>query len=489
MDRATDRIIEAIKKKEKIVLIGDYDVDGVISTSIMKIFFKFIGVKLDWIIPNRFKDGYGLSPKIIPRVKGYNLIITVDNGISAVYASKLCKDYGIDLIITDHHLVGNITPEAHSIIDQKQDSCNFPYSEICGAQIAWYLIASLNSSLKSKFDILSLLQFVSIAIIADMMPLKHINRAMVIAGLKVIKQSEIPSIIAFKNYLKKNQFKSDDIGFQIAPILNSAGRMKDAKYSVDFILSDNLIDAEIKLQNLIEINTNRKEVEANIVLEAIKQVNEKDKVIVLNKKNWHEGVVGIVAARISRTFEKPTIILTEDKEGNLKGSGRSFNDCNLFEITNENKNLLNRFGGHHSAIGLSLDKKNLNSFKNSLERSYIKRSYKNNSIDNDIIGDLNFSYINFELMDILNKYEPYGQKNSRPKFITYNVRIDDIIKMGKNREHIKFIFSKDEYILTGVLFKNREDFNFNQEVTIIYNLNINFFNNRKTLQLMIEKIS
>lgn len=488
MTKATARIIEAINKKEKIILIGDYDVDGVISTSIMKIFFKHIKVDIDWIIPNRFTDGYGLSPKIIDRVKNYNLIITVDNGISAVYAAKLCKDYGIDLIITDHHLIGDRIPDAHSIIDQKQDSCKFPYSEICGAQIAWYLIASLNSSLKADFKISSLIQFVSIAIIADMMPLQHINRAMVIYGLKSIKNSTFPSIMAIRKKLNKNILKSDDIGFQIAPILNSSGRMKDAKYSVNFILSDDLLDAEIKLQNLSEINQDRKDIEAFITLEAIKKVNENDSILILNGENWHEGVVGIVAARISRKFKKPTIILTQDKNHNLKGSGRSLNNCNLFEITNENINFLNRFGGHHSAIGLSLDNEKLNDFKENMQISYLQRNYKEDDIDYDILGNLDFEYITFKLMDIINIYEPYGHHNSRPKFITYNVNIDDILKLGKDKEHIKFIFSQNNIALDGILFKTTQNFNFNQKVIIIYTLNINYFNNRKTLQLMIEEI-
>ena len=175
MDKATERIVLAIQNREKITIIGDYDVDGVTSTTLMKLFFEEIKYPIEWIIPNRFKDGYGLSANIIPRIVGTDLAITVDNGISAVYAAKLCKEEGIELIITDHHLLAPEVPEAYAIIDQKQEACTFPYSEVCGAQIAWYLIASLKNSLEIKINMMSYMELAAIAIIADMMPL-HILR-------------------------------------------------------------------------------------------------------------------------------------------------------------------------------------------------------------------------------------------------------------------------------------------------------------------------
>ena len=198
MEKATHRIVQAIHRGEKIVLIGDYDVDGVISTTLMRLFFDEIGVKLEWIIPNRFRDGYGLSTSIIPRIVDYDLAITVDNGISAVDASLLCEQHNIDLIITDHHLLPKVLPTAYAIIDQKQEDCSFPYDEVCGAQIAWYLISSLKKALNATVDTKSYLGLVSIAIIADMMPLKHINRAMVLAGLQLLSRSNLPAIKAFK---------------------------------------------------------------------------------------------------------------------------------------------------------------------------------------------------------------------------------------------------------------------------------------------------
>ena len=488
MERATTRIVKAIHTGEKIMLIGDYDVDGVTSTTLMKMFFNDIGVELEWIIPNRFKDGYGLSPSLIPRVEGYDLVITVDNGISAVYASQLCKEKGIDLIITDHHIVPSTIPEAYAIIDQKQEGCTFPYEEVCGAQIAWYLIASLNRALNTKIDTKAYLALVSIAIIADMMPLQHINRAMVISGLKLLNTSQLPAIRAFMEKLDKVALNADDIGFQIAPVLNSSGRMDDAKWSVEFLLSSNIYDARVRLERLIDFNNARKAIEQQITDEATTKANLNDNVLVITGEDWHEGVVGIVAARVGRRFEKPTLILTKSEQGELKGSGRSFDACNLFKITEPCRPLLHKFGGHDAAIGLSLPFENLELFREQINKNYELEKYEKSSFDPDILGELSFSHINFTLVNKMKLYEPYGQGNPRPKFISSNVIIEDVNDMGKEKEHRRFTFSQNGATQQAVLFKTKEVFNIGQVVRVIYGINENHFNNRITLQLMVEKI-
>ena len=206
----------------------------------MKLFFEEIDYPIEWIIPNRFRDGYGLSANIIPRILGTDLAITVDNGISAVYAAKLCKEEGIELIITDHHLMAPEIPEAFAIIDQKQEACDFPYADVCGAQIAWYLIASLKNALDIKINMMEYMELTAIAIIADMMPLTHINRAMVVAGLKQLSKSTKPSVKAFLEHYGKEILTAEDIGFLLAPLLNSAGRMDDASHAVEFLTSTNI---------------------------------------------------------------------------------------------------------------------------------------------------------------------------------------------------------------------------------------------------------
>jgi len=488
MQKATKRVVEAIKKREKIVVVGDYDVDGVISVAILRLFFNEVGLPLDWVIPNRFRHGYGLSSTIFEKIRDYDLIITVDNGISSLKTAKLCRENGIDLIITDHHLVPEKKPIAYAIVNQKQKECSFPYNEICGAQITWYLIASLNSSLSKKIDIRRYLPFVAIAIIADIMPLLHINRAMVQFGLKYFLKYKYPPLIALMEKLNKKSINSEDIAFFIAPLLNSAGRIKDAKYSLDFLMSKNLNEAREKLEKLVKFNSKRKEIENEITQEAINNANDNDNILVLEGENWHEGVVGIVASRVGRVYKKPAIILTKTENGIYKGSGRSFTNCNIFNIVNSSKSLLEKFGGHNFAIGLSLREEHLEEFKESLNRTFIDEKYTNEFIDFDILGELDFIDINFDLINLIEKFEPFGEGNRRPKFIAKDVTISDIKLLGKNKEHQKFSLTQQNISLEALLFRNSREFKIGQKVDIIFTVNKNIFNNQVKIQLILEDI-
>ena len=489
MDRATERIVSAIQNREKITIIGDYDVDGVTSTTLMKLFFDEIEYPVEWIIPNRFRDGYGLSVNIIPRILGTDLAITVDNGISAVYAAKLCKEEGIDLIITDHHLLAPQVPEAYAIIDQKQEACKFPYSDVCGAQIAWYLIASLKNALNVKINMVEYMELVSIAIIADMMPLQHINRAMVIAGTKALGKSTKPAIKAYLEHSQKSILNSEDIAFFLAPILNSAGRMEDASFAVDFLSSKNIYDARVRLERLIAFNTARKAAEQDITQKAMLQVDHNDEVIIVVGEEWHEGVVGIVAARVARACEKPCIVLTQNEEGLLKGSGRSFGECDLFGIVDGCREHLEKFGGHQAAVGLSLEKERLEDFKRQVQKNYLEGKYLKDTVDPEIVGELHFSDISFDLTGLLKKFEPYGQGNSRPKFISSNVEILQAETMGKEGEHLRFSFVQDGIVMQGVKFKSKEVFEAGQKVTLTYSVNENRFRGNVNLQLMVDKVT
>lgn len=489
MQKATLRIVDAIKNKEKITIIGDYDVDGVTSTALMKLFFDEIGYPVEWIIPNRFRDGYGLSANIIPRIIGTDLAVTVDNGISAVYAAQLCKEKGIELIITDHHLLAPQVPEAYAIIDQKQESCEFPYSDVCGAQIAWYLIASLKNALHVKIDMMEYMELVSIAIIADMMPLQHINRAMVIAGTKALGKSTKPAIKAYLEHSQKSLLSSEEIAFFLAPILNSAGRMEDASFAVDFLTSKNIYDARVRLERLIDFNTARKATEESITQKAMLQVDHNDEVIIVAGEEWHEGVVGIVAARVARACEKPCIVLTQNEEGVLKGSGRSFGECDLFGIVDGCREYVEKFGGHRAAIGLSLQKKRLEAFKTQVQKFFLQRKYIKEAVDPEVVGELHFSNIDFDLTALVKKFEPYGEGNSRPKFISTNVEIFQVDTMGKEGEHLRFSFLQDGIVMQGVKFKSREVFEVGEKVTLTYTVNENYFRGHANLQLMVDKIT
>jgi single-stranded-DNA-specific exonuclease len=488
MQKATDRIVAAIDNKEKITIIGDYDVDGVTATTLMKLFFDEIEYPVEWIIPNRFRDGYGLSANIISRIENTDLAITVDNGISAVEAAKLCKERGIDLIITDHHLLGPELPEAYAIIDQKQPECGFPYEEVCGAQIAWYLIASLKNALNVTVDMMVYMELAAIAIIADVMPLHHINRAMVIAGLRSLSRSNRPAIRAYREHTQKEHLSSEDIGFFLAPLLNSAGRMEDASHAVAFLTSTNIYDARVRLQRLIDFNETRKRTESEITKAALASVEKKDPVVVVAGEQWHEGVVGIVASRVAQICKKPSIVLSDNGEGVLKGSGRSYGDCDLFAMVSKTRPLLEKFGGHFAAVGLSLQKEQLHDFKTALQSYYHEADYRMDEVDPDIVGLLDFSAITFDLTAMMKQFEPYGEGNPVPKFISRGVRIVQASPMGKEGNHLRFLFEQKSITHQGVQFKTEAVYTPGTVADIVYRVNENHFRGNTTLQLMVEEI-
>ncbi|MEO1937940.1 MAG: single-stranded-DNA-specific exonuclease RecJ, partial [Sulfurimonas sp.] len=322
-DRAAKRIADAIKNGQKITLVGDYDVDGVSSTAIMVDFFRQIPYPLEAIIPNRFHDGYGLNPSVLERISNdCELIITVDNGISAIEAGKICKERGIDLIITDHHTPSERLPEAYAIVDPKLKECSYPFKEICGAEVAWLLLALVKKELALQIDMRQFLDILAIAIIADIMPLVDINRTLVKEGLKLISISNRPASVIIRDFLNKSNITSEDIAFQIAPRINSAGRLEDASIALEFFTAPDTATAYKQFELLGQLNELRKETEAQTTKEAIEAVRQEDSIIVVAGEDWHEGVVGIAASRLVDKFERPAIVLSINEAG-AKGSARS----------------------------------------------------------------------------------------------------------------------------------------------------------------------
>ena len=375
MQKATQRIVKAIKQKEKISIVGDYDADGVISSVILSEFFDDIGVSYELIIPNRFKDGYGISPKIIERLDS-QVIITVDNGISAVEAGKVCIEKGIDLIITDHHTVPSKLPKAYAIIDPKQDDCTFPNSDICGATVAWYLVASLKDALGLDYNLAKFLDILSIAIVADMMPLTDINRTLVKSGLKYINNSKRVFFQSIKDFFNKEDFGSEDISYLLAPLINSAGRIEDAILAYELIKEQDRNKSYFKLDYIVSLNNKRKEIENQILNDALDRVDIEQNIIIVWGVGWHEGVIGIVAARLSRKFKKPSIVFSIH-DNIAKGSARSIGEIDILRHISNNSSFLLGFGGHKGAAGMSLKEKNLQDFKNAMQNSLNKENPEN----------------------------------------------------------------------------------------------------------------
>jgi len=484
--KATSRVIKAIKNQEKITIIGDYDVDGVVSTTLMLDFFEFIGFEVNYIIPNRFSDGYGLNINLLKKIDTCNLIITVDNGISAIEAANRCKELGIDLIITDHHTPLDTLPNAYAIINPKQNDCHFVQSNICGAQVAWYFIASLKNALNIDYDLKKILDIVSIAIIADVMPLIDINRVMVKEGLKQLNSSTRASMkIIQKSYA--TSIDSQTVAFFISPKLNAAGRLYSASSALKFLRAKGEIEALEEWEKLSLINEERKELEKSILSMAIAQVDENDSIIVVSSPDWNEGVIGIVASRLAMKFNKPAIVFSiQDTEA--KASGRSVGDVNLFELIKDSSHLLTKFGGHRAAAGLGCKVDKLEEFKNSINLQTKKLDKKLFIKQDTTLGEIKADQIDFELIDIINFYEPFGESNPRVEFRLNKVDIINFKYIGKNREHLKLQLQKDKIIFEAIYFRIESDINKNDKIDVVFQPQINYFNNKSKIQLIIREI-
>ena len=487
--KAAKRIADAIRANERITLVGDYDVDGVSSTAIMVDFFRQIPYPLEAIIPNRFNDGYGVSPNVLERIDT-DVIITVDNGISAVEASQICKERGIELIITDHHTPSEILPEAFAIVDPKLESCEYPFTEICGAQVAWLLLGLVKKELNLQIDMKQFLDILAIAIIADIMPLIDINRTLVKEGLKVLMNSTRPASIIIKDFLNKSSISSEDIAFQIAPRINSAGRLEDASIALDFFTARDTHSAYEQFEFLGSLNDERKETEAECTKMAIASANPDADVIVVAGEGWHEGVVGIVAARLVEEFGRPAIVLSIE-DGIAKGSARSIGEVSIYKLIKANESFLTKFGGHKMAAGLGLLEENIDAFRKAINETASLLDPKDFIPKEQLTGILSSDSIDLELLNLLEGFEPYGEANIRPRFFIKDAEVISIKLMGKDKSHSRitvrqYSHSRDtiELIAFRTVFEMPDD----KKISASYTVAKNEFNGRVSAQLLVNKI-
>lgn len=484
--KGAGRIKEAIEKNEKVAIVGDYDVDGVISCVIMAEFFDDIGFDYVVKIPNRFKDGYGLNEDIVEELD-VDLIITVDNGIAAIEAAKLCEQKGIDLIITDHHMPPAMLPKAYAIINPKQKGCDFPDIEICGAQVAWYLIAALKEVCKLKYDMCKFIELLAIAIMGDMMELRDLNRALVRNGIERINSSKRPAFKAIKHCFQKDKFELDNIGFLIAPLINSAGRMDDAMLSYEFLHTKDYDKALKLLEQIMECNNTRKEEERQLFEESLKQVDESKPLILVSGKDWHEGVLGIVASRLARHFNKPAFVFSQN-EDKAKGSARSVGKINILKLIESQANLLLAYGGHKSAAGATLKSSNLGLFETNLNK-YCAQIPQEDYIDSqEILGELDVRYVDFQLLGLLESFEPFGHKNPVPFFEFKELKVKKTRKLGKDEKHLKLILCKDNINLEALFFNCEQEVSQGQMINCVASVSKNEFKGLITPQLIIKKL-
>ena len=459
-----------IRKNNEILIVGDYDVDGVCATAIVIEFFNAIGFKsFAHKIPNRFKDGYGIKIDTIKESKA-SLIITVDNGINANEVGEYCTKNGIDLLITDHHTPKEILPEAKVIIDPKQKNCNFPQEEICGASVAWYLCASIKKALAIEMDMGRFCDLIALATIADMMPLLDVNRVLVKRGLAEINSADKPYLKILKSHLKKSKIDSQDISYTIAPILNSAGRMSDANIALEFILAKDLDSASRIFQELIRTNLDRKKTGKEIYELARSEAKKNGTCIIAQNDNWHEGVLGIVAVKLAQEHNLPAFVFTS-KDGILCGSGRSVSGENIIETLkniDKNSDILIEFGGHKNAAGVKLRRENLNRLLEALKENSFQRD--------DILKDANLLFldsnsIDMELLEILESFEPYGKDNEPLKFCSENLYVLGQRELGATKNHRLLRLKRDDGgEVKAIIFSHTTNYSIGENLRICFEL-------------------
>ena len=496
MEIAVERIIKAIEKNEKILIYGDYDVDGITSVTVLKSFLEERGITISEYIPNRLKEGYGLNKKAIEEIakQGIQLMITVDCGISAVEEVEYANKLGIETIITDHHEPGNELPKALAVVDAIRKDNTYPFRNLAGVGVVFKLIQAIGTRLKlDEKKYLKYLDIVCIGTISDIVPLVDENRVIVKLGLKLVKQTKnlgLREIIKSSGY---NQIDSNTISFGVAPRINACGRMGHQEEALKLFLETEEKEVNQLTQKLNEYNKIRQETEKNIYNEAVEEI-EKEKLynkntIVIMKKNWHHGVIGIVASKITELYFKPSILLCEEEE-NAKGSGRSIPGFDLYEALTNCKEHIDRFGGHSMAIGINVKKDDFEKFRNKLENIAEEKNIREIVPILKVDAQIYLDDINKEMVGSLKELEPYGEANKMPIFVFRNLKIDSIRALSEGK-HLKLTLKDNKNIVNAIGFNLGElanEYRIGDKVDVAGNLEINTFNGVENIQINIKDI-
>lgn len=441
MRDAVKRIIKALTENEKIMIYGDYDVDGTNSAAMLYLFLSEIGGNVQIYIPNRFKEGYGISKSGIDEAfqNGIKLIISVDCGITAIEETEYAKNYGIDLIICDHHEPGEVIPKALAVLDPLKPGCPYPYKYLSGAGVTFKLMQAISDSIGIKDLPFKYLDFVAVAGAADIVPLTDENRILVKFGLEKLNTDPRPGFKALieKAGLKSGNISSSQIVFGLAPRINAVGRLGDANRAIQLLLSKDYEEALHYAEILDKENRNRREIDEEILNEAIQKVEneinlDEEIAIILHKEDWHLGVIGIVASRLVEKFYRPSILLT-DVDGILKGSARSIADFNLYEALKECEDVLLQFGGHKAAAGLSIHYDKVEEFKkrfNEVAKRNLTPEQLIPTLEIEAVVELNS--ITPKFRRILDRFAPFGPQNMKPIFLTEKVEIFDRPRVSGN---------------------------------------------------------
>lgn len=506
MDKAVNRLNKALGRKEKILIYGDYDVDGITSVALVYRYLQNYYSNVEYYIPTRYEEGYGVSDKSIDFAAslGVSLIIVLDCGIKAVEEIEYAKSKGIDFIICDHHVPDDRLPDAVAILNPKLEGNPYPFKHLSGCGVGFKFMQAFAQSngLTNSYELDSLLDLVAVSIAADIVPITGENRIMAYYGIKRLNTNPnmgLRSIIKICGMVNK-EITISDVIFKIGPRINASGRMQSGMEAVELLVTKDAADAYRKGKNIDQYNKDRKELdkriteEANAILEDRGEIASSRKPIVIYNKDWHKGIIGIVASRLTEIYYKPAVVLTLSN-GLATGSSRSVHGFDIYKAIESTRDLLENFGGHTYAVGLSLKEENIPEFTKRFEQ-YVIDNIKPEQLSQLISIDceLDFDEITPEFVGYLRRFNPFGPGNQKPIFSTKNVYDFGTSKLvGKNLEHIKLelVDSRSEVVLNGIAFNQAECFDYikaHKPFEICYTIEENKHQGNSSIQLMVKGI-
>lgn len=498
MDKAVERIQAARKNNEKITIYGDYDVDGITAIAILYKHLAEMGIAVDYYIPDRMQEGYGVNRDALDKIKseGTSLIITVDTGITAVEECEYAKEIGLDVIVTDHHECKEVIPEVYAAIDPKRKDCKYPFKSLAGVGVVFKLIQALDDN-KSLPDLMEkYADLMCLGTVADISPLVDENRIIVTEGLKRFKNTKNIGLRALIDVSTNGKaITTSTIGYIIAPRINASGRLGCASRSVELFLTDSSENAHNLANSLCEENTLRQQTEQKMFKEAIEYIEnhpeiKNDKIIVIPHEEWHHGIVGIVSSKITEKFYKPSILFAVDKD-EAKGSGRSVSGFNLFDALENSSDLLEKFGGHELAAGLTIKSENIEAFRHKIN-DYAKNIIEEAMLVPTILLDaaIKVPYITIDTVHEINRLQPFGVDNPAPSFAVKNIKIHKISVMSEGK-HLRMTLLKDGKYLDAVGFGMGEYYHHLEEgdfIDVAFALDINDYKGFQNVQLILKDI-
>ncbi len=504
MDKAVERIKKAVSNNEKIMIYGDYDVDGITSVAALLRYLSFKGADVSPYIPERVNEGYGLNTNAIESFakEGYTLIITVDSGITAHDEIDFANKCGIDVVITDHHECRQELPEAVAVVNPHRQDSEYPFKELAGVGVVFRLICAYEgnknlTTLASKYS-----DIVALGTVADVMPIVGENRIIVKQGLSCLSNTKnkglcslIEQTFSEKKSAQKKNLTASSIGFGLAPRINAAGRIGDVNRALKLLITENKAEADEIASYLCAVNRERQLVENKIFEQAVEQIEsthnfDDDKVIVLVSESWHLGVIGIVASKITERYKLPSILISVDGEIG-KGSGRSIKGFNINEAINSCKDLLIKYGGHELAAGLTIDKNNVEDFRKAINE-YAKKVFDFDSVCNYIDADFEImpKDVSIENAKLITELEPFGLGNPLPVFCLKNMTVSELYSIGEGK-HLKLILEKDSVLITAIYFgvsKERFPFEEGDKADFMCGIDLNDFRGNLSVQVVVKDV-